>query len=149
LFLPPLEVDFAAYPPSEGGVYTNRMKTEWAHDFHCLCPALLEPALLERLQRLTASAFRAAGCLDVARVDFRLDAANGEPFILEINPLPGLYPGLSDLVLEAGGAGLSYADLINLICDAACQRYGFGASTRTEGLVAMSRGLAVAALATS
>ena len=29
-FLPPLEVDFAAYPESEGGVYTNRMKTEWA-----------------------------------------------------------------------------------------------------------------------
>ena len=38
-FLPPLEVDFAAYPESEAGVYTNRMKTEWAHDFHQFCPA--------------------------------------------------------------------------------------------------------------
>ena len=32
-FLPALEVDFAAYPESEAGVYTNRMKTEWAHRF--------------------------------------------------------------------------------------------------------------------
>ena len=37
-FLPPLEVDFTAYPESEGGVYTNRMKTEWAGDFRYLCP---------------------------------------------------------------------------------------------------------------
>ena len=41
-FLPPLEVDFAAYPESEGGVYTNRMKTEWAHDFHYSVPAPLD-----------------------------------------------------------------------------------------------------------
>jgi D-alanine-D-alanine ligase len=32
-FMPPLEVDFAAYPDSEAGVYTNRIKTEWADDF--------------------------------------------------------------------------------------------------------------------
>ncbi len=37
-FLPPLEVDFAQYPDSERGVYTNRMKTEWADDFRYLCP---------------------------------------------------------------------------------------------------------------
>jgi len=43
-FLPPLEVDFRAYPETEGGVYTNRMKTEWAHDFHYLCPAPLDAA---------------------------------------------------------------------------------------------------------
>ncbi len=98
-FLPPLEVDFAPYPDSEGGVYTNRMKTEWAHDFHCLCPAPVEPDLVERLNWLAAAIFRVTGCLDVARVDFRLDADDGDqPYILEVNPLPGLYPGLSDLV---------------------------------------------------
>ena len=31
-----------AYPESEGGVYTNRMKTEWAHEFQYLCPAPLD-----------------------------------------------------------------------------------------------------------
>jgi D-alanine-D-alanine ligase len=124
-FLPPLEVNFAAYPASEGGIYTNRMKTEWANDFRYLCPAPLEPPLLQELNWLTAAVFRVTGCLDVARVDFRLDADNdNRPYILEVNPLPGLYPRLSDLVLEADAANISYNSLINEILGAACARYG-------------------------
>ena len=122
-FLPPLEVNFKAYPESEGGVYTNRMKTEWAHEFKYLCPALLQPAQVEELDRLTAAVFRITGCRDVARVDFRLDADDGDrPYILEVNPLPGLYPGLSDLVLEAAAEGTSYDALINQIADVARAR---------------------------
>jgi D-alanine-D-alanine ligase len=61
----------------------------------------------------------------VARVDFRLDADDGDkPYILEVNPLPGLYPGLSDLVLEAHAAGMHYNDLINAILGTACDRVG-------------------------
>ena len=61
----------------------------------------------------------------MARVDFRLDADDGDrPYILEVNPLPGLYPGLSDLVLEAEAMGMSYDDLINAILDAARARHG-------------------------
>lgn len=70
---------------------------------------------------------RVTGCLDVARVDYRLDAANGdEPLILEINPLPGLNPGYSDLCVEAAADGWSYEALINRILAEACQRYGLG-----------------------
>lgn len=124
-FLPPLEVDFAAYPASEGGVYTNRMKTEWANDFHYRCPADLPAELVEQLNWLTAATFRVTGCADVARVDFRLDAnAHDQPYILEVNPLPGLYPGLSDLVLEADAQGMTYAELIDAIVQAACVRHG-------------------------
>jgi D-alanine-D-alanine ligase len=124
-FFPPLEVDFGSYPESEGGVYTNRMKTDWADDFHYLCPAPVEPELLQELNWLTAAVFRVTGCADVARVDFRLDADDSNrPCILEVNPLPGLYPGLSDLVLEADAAGMSYNDLINAILNAACVRAG-------------------------
>ncbi len=124
-FLPPLEVAFEAYPESEGGVYTNRMKTEWAHDFHYRCPALLAAEAGNQLDQLTAAVFRITGCLDVARVDFRLDADAGDkPYILEVNPLPGLYPGLSDLVLEASAAGIPYDDLINRILNEACARCG-------------------------
>lgn len=124
-FLPPLEVDFARYPASEGGVYTNRMKTEWAGDFRYLCPAPLSEDLVAQLNWLTAAVFRVTGCMDVARVDFRLDASDGDkPYILEINPLPGLYPGLSDLVLEAAAQGITYTELINAILDAAVARCG-------------------------
>jgi D-alanine-D-alanine ligase len=122
-FLPPLEVDFSAYPGSEAGVYTNRMKTEWAHEFRYLCPAPLPEALVRELNRLTAAVFRVTGCRDVARVDFRLDTDDDDrPYILEVNPLPGLYPGLSDLVLAAAASGTSYDALINAILDAARRR---------------------------
>lgn len=124
-FLPALEVDFNQYPASEGGVYTNRMKTEWAGDFRYLCPAPLHPELSAQLDWLTAAVFRVTGCVDVARVDFRLDADDSDkPYILEVNPLPGLYPGLSDLVLEAAALGISYETLINAILEAACMRHG-------------------------
>jgi hypothetical protein len=44
--------------------------------------------------------------------------------ILEINPLPGLSPGIGDLVIEAEAAGINHAELINMILDEALERYG-------------------------
>ena len=124
-FFPPLEVDFDAYPESEGGVYTNRIKTEWANDFHFLCPAPLPANCVAQLEWLTAAVFRVTGCVDVARVDFRLDADDGDkPYILEVNPLPGLNPTVSDLVLESRAAGWTYEELLDAILQAACRRHG-------------------------
>lgn len=123
-FFPPLEVDLAAYPAEEGGIYTSRMKTELAHDFHYHCPAPLPPEQVEELNWLAAAVFRVTGCLDVARVDFRLDASdNDRPYILEVNPLPGLNPGYSDLCIEAEAGGWTYEELINRVLDMAVERY--------------------------
>lgn len=36
-FMPPLEIDFSYYADSEGQVYTNRIKTEWAENSACIC----------------------------------------------------------------------------------------------------------------
>jgi D-alanine-D-alanine ligase len=124
-FFPPLEVNMEAYPPEEAGLYTNRIKVELAHDFHYTCPALLTEAQIEDLNWLAAVTFRVMGCRDVARVDFRFDATdNNKPYILEINPLPGLNPGYSDLCIEAAAAGWQYQDLVNRILDEAIERYG-------------------------
>ncbi|HYN87626.1 MAG TPA: hypothetical protein VER55_03815 [Ardenticatenaceae bacterium] len=121
---PPLEVDFSAYPSEESGVYTNRIKTEFADKFSYFCPAALDPDLVAELERLTVGVFRATGCLDVARVDFRLDAHDHDkPYILEINSLPGLSPGISDLVLEAQAIGWDHATLISAIVKEAARRY--------------------------
>ncbi|MAS35034.1 MAG: hypothetical protein CL610_13575 [Anaerolineaceae bacterium] len=127
-FLPPLEVDTQAYPASEAGLYTNRVKVELAEDFHYLCPAPLEPDLLNQLNGLTAAVFRVMGCYDVARVDFRLDEDNNnQPYILEINPLPGLNPGYSDICIEANALGWTYEYLVGKIVDLAAERYGLNA----------------------
>ncbi|MBN1657028.1 MAG: hypothetical protein JXA93_01435 [Anaerolineae bacterium] len=124
-FFPPLEVNLEAYPEEEGGIYTSRMKTELAHDFHYHCPAPLDDDLVEELNWLAAAVFRVTGCRDVARVDFRLDVHdNNKPYILEVNPLPGLNPGYSDLCVEAAAAGWTYEQLINEILDLAIERYG-------------------------
>lgn len=124
-FFPPLEVDMSRYPAEEAGVYTNRIKTELAHEFYYLCPAPLTQDQVEELNWLTASTFRITGCLDVARVDFRLDSSDGnKPYILEINPLPGLNPDYSDLAIEARADGWSYEELVNRILDEAAERQG-------------------------
>lgn len=122
---PALEVDMARYPVEEGGIYSNRLKVELADDFHPFCPAPLRADQVEELNWLTAAVFRVIGCLDVARVDFRLDALdNDKPYILEVNPLPGLNPGISDLCIEAAADGWAYERLINHILDEARQRFG-------------------------
>ncbi|NIN69844.1 MAG: D-alanine--D-alanine ligase, partial [Anaerolineae bacterium] len=67
---------------------------------------------VEELNWLAAATFRVTGCLDVARVDFRLDVNDGDkPYILEVNPLPGLNPGYSDLCIEAAVDGWRYEEL--------------------------------------
>ena len=124
-FLPPLEIELGEYDQKEGGLYTYHAKVDLADKLDYICPARLSPELVEELNWLAAAVFRVTGCLDVARVDFRLDAAdNDKPYILEINPLPGLSPGISDLVIEAAAAGISHAELVNMILDEALERYG-------------------------
>ncbi|MEJ2747000.1 MAG: D-alanine--D-alanine ligase, partial [Anaerolineae bacterium] len=124
-FFPPLEIDMSRYPAEEKGVYTSRIKVDWVNEFHYLCPAPLPEEMVEELNWLTAATFRITGCQDVARVDFRLDASdNNKPYILEINPLPGLNPGYSDLCVEAKADDWQYEDLVNRILDEALERYG-------------------------
>jgi D-alanine-D-alanine ligase len=49
---------------------------------------------------------------------------SGEPNFLEVNPLPGLNPVTSDLPILARLAGLSYAELLGGIVEAAGRRWG-------------------------
>jgi D-alanine-D-alanine ligase len=122
VFLPPMEVDLDRYE-TEAGIYTSRIKTELVHDFYWTCPAQLSEEEIDELNWLTAATFRVTGCQDVARVDFRLDANdNGKPYILEINPLPGLNPEYSDLCIEARAYGWSYEELVNRILEEAIER---------------------------
>jgi D-alanine-D-alanine ligase len=122
-FLPPLEVNLEPYS-NEDVIYSNRLKVELADALDYLCPAPLTPGLVEDLYWYTAAVFRVTGALDVSRVDFRLDVNQGlKPYILEINPLPGLAPEISDLVIEAKAAGINHTELVNMILEAGLSRY--------------------------
>lgn len=72
-------------------------------------PADLPDALRERVQQLALSAYRELGCRVMARADIML-AANGEPYLLEVNTIPGL-TGRSLLPKAAGAAGIDFPGL--------------------------------------
>jgi D-alanine-D-alanine ligase len=123
-FFPPMEVNLKPFEDSDV-VYSNRLKVDLADQLDYLCPAPLDDDMVDELNWLTAAVFRVTGGLDVSRVDFRLDAKNNwTPYILEINPLPGLSPGISDLVIEAAAEGVDHTYLVNMILDTALERYG-------------------------
>jgi D-alanine-D-alanine ligase len=119
------------FPPYEvllnGGLYTDLVKNHWEGEWkpgvHYACPADLPDALRERVIRMAVDTFRATRCRDVSRVDVRLDAA-GQPMVLEINALPGMSPGWSDLTLQAAVAGVDYDALALGVVAAAARRLG-------------------------
>jgi D-alanine-D-alanine ligase len=123
-FFPPMEVDLVPYLESDA-VYSNRLKVDLADQLTYLCPAPIDEDMVDELNWLAAAVFRVTGSLDVSRIDFRLDKNdNWKPYILEINPLPGLSPGISDIVIEAAADGIDHTSLVNMILQTAMQRYG-------------------------
>lgn len=122
-FLPSMEVDLAPFSDSDT-VYSNRLKVELADKLNYMCPAPITPEQQSELNWLAAAVFRVIGALDVSRVDFRLDMHDDyKPYVLEINPLPGLSPIISDLVIEAAGEGIGHTELVNMILETALKRY--------------------------
>jgi D-alanine-D-alanine ligase len=141
---PPMEIDLDPCPPEEAHLYDYRIKTELYDMPRYLCPAPLPAEQLEELKRLAVATFRAFGCQDVARVDLRLSAEDDRPYILEINPLPGLTPGVSDLVLVAQADGMGYVELINAILNHALARYGMKPTKRRRNGVRRAAAQSVA-----
>ncbi len=103
-------------------VYSLEVKRDWQRLVDYECPARLEPGLLGRLESLSLKVFEALSCRDIARVDFRI-SRDGEPYFLEVNPLPGLNPTSGDIVIMAKKMGYSYESLVSAILEAAVARY--------------------------
>ncbi|HJW94967.1 MAG TPA: hypothetical protein VJ901_15235, partial [Thermoanaerobaculia bacterium] len=64
--------------------------------------------------QLALDVWREFGLRDVARIDVRRDR-DGVPCFIEVNPLPGVHPKHSDLVIMARLAGVAYEELIGRI----------------------------------
>ncbi len=111
--LPPMEIVFKN-KSLERPVYDFEVKQEWEKHVAYECPAKLTPAELRALQVAARETFDALDCRDVARVDVRMNSA-GQVYVLECNPLPGLTPDYSDLVLISNAAGIDYRTLIGEI----------------------------------
>jgi D-alanine-D-alanine ligase len=88
-----------------------------------MCPARLPERLRGRLVDLALRGAESIGACDVSRVDLRL-GADGRPYLMEINTLPGLNPLISDLCIMAAAEGMVYDDLITEILYLAAERFG-------------------------
>lgn len=119
--LPPEEILF---PPAEvevaGEIYGYVMKERDRVERRC--PAPLAPGQREEIEEMALLSFHALGCLDYARVDIRMDRA-GVPFVLEVNTMPGLQPGYSELPRLAEAAGLDYVSLVDRLVEEALGRF--------------------------
>jgi D-alanine-D-alanine ligase len=109
--------------PTERFVYSLEVKRDYARRVRYECPARLPAGQLRAVEEAAVHAYRALGCRDVSRIDFRL--RDGVPYFLEVNPLPGLNPETSDLVILARGHGWSYEKLIERIVREAQMRVGW------------------------
>lgn len=126
--LPILEIDFSECKNSGEYFYSWKMKEYQGNrelglvpTFHC--PARLDKEVEEKVKDVVLKTHRAVGCLDISRTDIRLDKFN-VPYVLEINPLPGLDPKESNFPLMAYAAGMTYEDLIEAIILSASERKG-------------------------
>jgi D-alanine-D-alanine ligase len=111
---------------STPGIYSHAAKAQQLGEAGApeyICPADVEPELTKKLHHLAIRGHNLLFATDVSRVDFRMDA-EGNPRLIEINPLPGLTPGYSDLCLQAAAEGISYEDLILEILYLAAGRWG-------------------------
>ena len=103
----------------QSGVYDYQSKyTSGATDYRC--PAELTPEVAAGLQAVAQAAFQAIGGGDYARVDVMVDAA-GQPFVLEINTLPGMTE-TSLLPKAAAADGIGYAQLCERMVELALRR---------------------------
>jgi D-alanine-D-alanine ligase len=83
-----------------------------------ICPAAVSEGDAKLMGRLAVQAGRELNCRDYWRVDFRMDST-GRPCIMEVNTLPGLQPGYSDMTKMADPAGIGYGGLVLEIVESA------------------------------
>jgi len=85
-------------------------------------PAPISKELNDKICELALKTYNVVDCLDFGRVDFRVDKS-GNPYVLEINPLPSL--STEDVFfLLAKLKGMTYEQMIGRIVNIALSRYG-------------------------
>ena len=105
-------------------IYDYEMKQggEAAEAVQVICPARISAAGEKAVVEMARKVFDIMSCPDMGRVDIRLHR-NGQPYFIELNPLPSLHPNAS-LMTAAKSRGLEFRDVMRLIIRSAARRYG-------------------------
>ncbi|MDV2990085.1 MAG: D-alanine--D-alanine ligase [Dehalogenimonas sp.] len=102
-------------------IYSLEVKRNYRNLVDYEFPAALPEPVLAKIKQQALTVFQNLGCRDFSRVDFRV-SADGTPWFLEVNPLPGLSLD-SDLYIVAVALGWSHERLIQSVLGAALARY--------------------------
>ncbi len=105
----------------KGGLYDYAHKYQSGMSVY-EAPARIDEAVAADLRQWSKQVFSAAGCRDMARVDFRL-AHDGHASFLEINTIPGMTP-TSLLPKSAGCYDISFNQLVLQLVGFAFERSG-------------------------
>jgi D-alanine-D-alanine ligase len=100
--------------------YQNKYFTD---DTQYHCPAALDAATTEAIQREVEKAYRALGCEGWSRIDVMLRESDNQPFLLEVNTSPGMTTH-SLVPMAARAEGVSYEDLCVQILRSASLKIG-------------------------
>jgi D-alanine-D-alanine ligase len=103
---------------AEPGAYSywNKKKYEELVEYRLVGDSAAQKAI-----EVALASWRGLGCRDGGRIDLRADA-NGLPNFLEVNPLAGLNPVVSDLSILCAMKGMPYNELISQIMESALSR---------------------------
>lgn len=124
---PPMEIVFRGNTSGDYRIYSFGVKQNYQEYVSYECPAKLDPKLEDEMEKIALRVYRALGCRDFARVDFRL-SEDGRLYFIEINPLPGLAPGYSDYPMLAEFSGVPYQELVLSVLRAGLSRCGWEAA---------------------
>lgn len=117
---PIMEINFDLVPEKYGKFNTFEVKTICGDETQFFCPADISSELEVLIKENVSNAFDALGCQDLSRVDLRVK--DDQPYVIEINSLPGLEPLYSDLPKMAKVAGITYEQFIFKVVDIAIKR---------------------------
>src|SRR2546426_2705652 len=95
------------------------------------CPAHFPGHVLERAQDMARKAYKALGCRDLGRIDFRV-AEDGQVYFIELNALPSLEPG-AGIYAAAALEGLHTDAVLGKMIESAVARWGIQDPRRRQG----------------
>lgn len=109
---------------SPTGFYSASQKEDLNSEVYRVCPAELPPQTTSEFKTLALHAMEVLELKDVCRMDMRMDE-QGNPYVLEVNPIPLMYPDplQASLIYAADTIGYSYTDVIQMIVDSAARRW--------------------------
>jgi D-alanine-D-alanine ligase len=105
---------------AEPAAYSYHNKKQFEEVVHY---RLAKDEAAQQAAAVALAAWRGLGCRDGGRVDLRADR-EGLPNFLEVNPLAGINPEISDLPILCRLHGITYRELISRIMDSALKRIG-------------------------